>query len=77
MCSNKLVCTSIKVCVQSPAGMSLYVCNAHPIPGPGIDCVSAGVGGAGVFAQWPSPAVCARQCSRGQTGVEVSFYVRQ
>ncbi len=72
MCSNKRVCTSIKVCVQSPTSMSLFVCNTLA-----IDRVSASVGRVSLSEQWQSPAVCARQCSRGQPGVEVPFYVKQ
>lgn len=77
MCSNKPVCTSIKyVCSHPPTCLYMYVIHCL-FPGPSIDRVSGGVGGACLFEQWQSPAVCARHCSRGQTGVEVSFYVKQ
>lgn len=32
VCSKVRVCTSIKVCVQSPTNMSLYACNTAPFP---------------------------------------------
>ena len=49
---NKRVCV-----LQSPTDMSSYVCNTAPFPGPSVDRVSGGVGGAGLLEKWQSPAV--------------------